>query len=309
MSWQLSVLRIVLRRIVRPALGHMPDPLTARRWFERTVPVYAPGQHAARLISDRVRHGGQEIAVEWTAPACPDAPIILYFHGGGYVMGSPRTHAALACRLTRETEIPICLPKYRLAPEYPFPAAFEDALLAWNALRAQGHAARNIVLGGDSAGGGLALALLAHLCSEAAPSPACCFVFSPFVDLTCSGASITENADRELVLPDHRIPEICAHVLAGADPHDARISPLFGNFQSASPVFVQAAQTELLRDDSCRMAAKLRHDGADVTLQLWGDLPHAWHIYHVWLPEARMALRAAASFIIQHTRSHPSADS
>lgn len=308
MSWQLSVLRPVLRQIVRPHFGRISDPLIARKWFERLIPVYAPGRQAARLTSERLRYGAHEIAVKWTLPARADVPAILYFHGGGYVMGSPRTHAALAFRLTRETGLPTCLPVYRLAPEHPFPAAFEDALLAWNALRAQGHAAENIALGGDSAGGGLALALLAHLCSEDAPKPACCFVFSPFADVSCSGGSIKENADQELLLPEHRLAEICAKVLSGADPSDPRISPIFGNFQAAPPVFIQAARTEVLRDDACRIATTLRDHGADVTFQLWGHLPHVWQLFHVWLPEARIALRAATSFIIQHTRSRSSID-
>ena len=308
MSWQLSVMRPLLRQIVRPRFGRISDALIARKWFEHLIPVYAPGRQAARLLTESLWNGADEITVKWTMPACADAPVILYFHGGGYVMGSPSTHAALAFRLTSDTGLPTCLPMYRLAPEHPFPSAFEDALLAWNALRAQGHSAENIVLGGDSAGGGLALALLTHLCSQGEPKPACCFVFSPFVDLSCSGASITENAGHELLLPEHRLEEICAEVLAGADPSDPRISPLFGNFQSTPPVLIQVARTEVLRDDSCRMATRLRDQGADVTLQLWGDVPHVWQLFHVWLPEARTALQAAASFITRHTRSQPSTD-
>ena len=305
MSWQLKAMRVFLRHAVRRSLGRQPDSAAARRWFERGAWLNARGRPWANFAADDP--GG--VGALWTRRPAPDAPIILYFHGGGYVMGNPRSHAALAAFLTRKTGLETCLPDYRLAPEHPFPAAFEDAVTVWRALLARGHDPARIVLGGDSAGGGIALALLAHLCTTGQPRPACVVTFSPFTDMTLSGASITENAKSEILLPTQRLEQLRARVLQGADPADPRISPLFGSFAGAPPVLIQVARSEILRDDARRMADKLRADGAKVSLQEWGNMPHVWQYFHGWLPEARKALGDAAAFIRSQLPAAPSRDS
>ncbi len=302
MSWQLKVMRVVLRHAVRRSLGRQPDSLAARKWFERGAWLNARGRPYLGFTADTLTSEGRDVPMLWTAPPAAGEPFLLYFHGGGYVMGNPRTHAALAKHLTRKTGLPTCLPDYRLAPEHPFPAAFEDALGVWQGLLARGVKADSIILGGDSAGGGLALALLGHLCATGQPCPACVFAFSPFTDLSLSGASIVSNADSELLLPAQRLHQLRDRVLAGADPRDPRISALFASFKGAPPVLIQVARSEILRDDSRRMAEVLKRDGVDVTLQEWGNLPHVWQFFHGWLPEARKALSDAASFIRSHYR-------
>ncbi len=297
MSWQLKAMRVLLRHAVRHSLGRQRDSYAARAWFERGAWLNARGRPYRDFVPDSFALDGREIPALWTARPAPDAPFLLYFHGGGYVMGNPRTHAALGRYLSRKTGFQTCLPDYRLAPEHPFPAAFEDAVLVWRALAERGVAADQIALGGDSAGGGLALALLAHLCATDAPRPRCVFTFSPFTDLTLSGESITRNARSEILLPVRRLDQLKTRVLAGANPADPRISPLFGQFHGAPPALIQVARTEILLDDSRRMAEVLRRDGAEVTVQEWGNLPHVWQFFHGWLPEARTALTDAASFI------------
>jgi epsilon-lactone hydrolase len=301
MSWQLRALRVFLRYAVRRSLRRQPDSISARRWFERGAWLNARGRPWVGLPADELA----QVPALWTAPQAPQ--MILYFHGGGYVMGNPRTHAALGLYLTRKTGLTVCLPDYRLAPEHPFPAAFDDALTVWDALEARGIAASNIALGGDSAGGGLALALLAHLCATGRAKPACVFTFSPFTDLTLSGASIRENAAREILLPIERLETLRARVLQGADPADPRISPLFGKFTGAPPVLIQVARYEILRDDSRRMADHLRAQGASVTLQEGGNLPHVWQYFHGWLPEARKSLTDTAAFIRSQLPAAPRA--
>jgi epsilon-lactone hydrolase len=290
MSWQLNVLRVFLRQVARRSLRRQPDSFAARRWFERGAWLNARGRPWVGLPADDL--GG--VPALWTKP--PQGQVILYFHGGGYVMGNPRTHAALGLYLTRKTGLPVCLPDYRLAPEHPFPAAFDDACAIWDALRGRGWAAGDIVLAGDSAGGGLALALLAHLCARG-ERPAALVAFSPFTDLTFSGASINENAKREILLPYERLERLRAKVLQGADPTDPRISPLFADFPGAPPVLLQVAKTEILRDDSTRMADRLRAQGVQVTLQMGGNLPHVWQYFHGWLPESRKALGGVVAFL------------
>lgn len=302
MSWQLKVLRVFLRQVARRSLRRQPDSIAARRWFERGAWLNARGRPWLGLRADRVG----DVAALWTG--MPAGPMILYFHGGGYVMGNPRTHAALGLYLTRKTGLPVCLPDYRLAPEHPFPAAFEDACTVWDGLRARGVAAGDIVLAGDSAGAGLALALLAHLCARD-DRPAALVAFSPFTDLTLSGASIIENAKREILLPTQRLERLRDKVLQGAEAADPRISPLFAQFEGAPPVLIQVAKTEILRDDSLRMAERLRAQGVAVTLQIGGNLPHVWQYFHGWLPEARASLSDAARFIRQQVRPEPPAGS
>lgn len=309
MSWQLKVLRVFLRQIARRSLGRQPDSIAARIWFERGAWLNARGRPDLRFTPDHLPTPARDIPALWTTQAPPGAPFILYFHGGGYVMGNPRTHAALASYLARKSGLPVLLPDYALAPEAPFPAAFDEAVALWQALIARGHDPAHIALGGDSAGGGLALALLAHLCATGQQRPACTFAFSPFTDLTYSGASITRNAAREILLPPERLEQLRTRVLAGADPADPRISPLFADFPGAPPVLLQVARTEILYDDTTRMAAHLRAQGVDVTLQEWGNLPHVWQFFPGWLPEARKALSDAGAFIQAQCPARPSSGS
>ncbi len=309
MSWQLKTMRVVMRHLVRPGLGRQRDSHSARAWFERGAMLNARGRPWRSFHPVKLAHDGRSIAALSSQPVRPGAPLILYFHGGGYVMGNPRTHAALGGYLARKAGMPCLLPDYRLAPEHPFPAAFEDAVLVWESLLAQGHAPEQIALGGDSAGGGLAFALLGHLCATGQPGPGRVFAFSPFTDLTFSGDSITANARSEILLPATRLHDLRRRVLGEADPADPRISPLFARFTGAPPTLIQMARTEILRDDARRLAARLREDGAEVTVQEWGNLPHVWQFFHGWLPEGRRALDDAAAFIRGPSPALPSSGS
>lgn len=305
MSSQLKILRVFLRRVARRSLARQPDSVGARKWFERGAWLNARGRPYTSFTPDNLG----DVPALWTARSAPGAPIILYLHGGGYVMGNPRTHAALAAYLKRKTGLDVCLPDYRLAPEHPFPAAFEDAHAAWRALVAQGYRADQIILGGDSAGGGLALALLGHLCATGQARPAAVFAFSPFTDLALDGPSITLNARSEILLPISRLERLRDRVLQGADARDPRISPLYGTFVGAPPVLIQVARTEILHSDATRMVQHLRAQGVEVTLQEWGNLPHVWQYFHGWLPEARRALADAAQFIRAQAGPPPSGES
>ena len=191
--------------------------------------------------------------------------MLLWLHGGAYCLGSPRTHADMAGALARRAGTGALLPDYRLAPEHVFPAAVDDALAAWEALRAEGLPAGRIALGGDSAGGGLAFALLHLILAAGAPPPACVVAFSPWVDLTLAGASLRRLAWRDALLPARRLAEIRDQYLAGADPRDPRASPHLGRFRGAPPVLIQASRAEVLLDDARLMAARLAADGAPVT--------------------------------------------
>lgn len=288
MSWRLPALNFWLRLHEKPRLARMTDAPRARARLEAVSRLLSPPPLAARAAS----LGGVPAL---RIPGGP--PVILWLHGGAYCLGSPRTHAAMAGALARRAGAGAVLPDYRLAPEHPFPAAIDDTVAAYRALAAETDGP--IVIGGDSAGGGLALALLHEILRGGLPRPACLVAFSPWTDLTGSGESLGTLASLDALLPAERLPEIAAAYLGGADPRDPRASPLFGGFEGAPPVLIQASASEILRDDATRMADRLRADGAPVTLELDDAVPHVWQLFHNWLPEASAALDRAAAFIAQ----------
>lgn len=235
----------------------------------------------------------------WRLDPAPAAGLLLWLHGGAYCLGSPATHAPMVATLAVAAGTGAVVPAYRLAPEAPFPAAVEDARAVWDGLRAAGWPAERIVLGGDSAGGGLAFALLHEILAAREPPPAGVLAFSPWTDLTLGGASVRRLAWRDALLPARRIGEVCALYLAGADPTDPRASPVRGQYAGAPPVLIQASTAEILLDDARAMAARLRADGVAVELDLWHHVPHVWQGFAGMLPEADAALAKAARFVTE----------
>ena len=203
----------------------------------------------------------------------------------------------MVAALARRMRASAVLPDYRLAPEHPFPAAPRDALAAYAGLLDEGIDPARIVMGGDSAGGGLVFAALHMALAEGLPLPAAMLAFSPWADLTGSGESLTTLARRDALIPVRRFAEIRDVYLAGADPRDPRASPVFGRFAGAPPVLIQASEHEVLRDDARMLAARLRADGAAATLELTPRVPHVWQIFQRHLPEADAALDRAAAFL------------
>jgi len=297
-SLQLALLSAVSRTFIKPMIRHARDPGPLRRRFERAAPRLLRMPPYALLRPISLAPGLEALSITARPGTCPPdrRRIVLYFHGGAFVAGSPRTHAAMLARLARLARVEIVAPAYRLAPEHPFPAAVDDARAAWDALIARGHAPDDIVIGGDSAGGNLALGLLASVLGDGV-RPAGLFAFSPVTDLTFSGASVRENRGQDAALPAERADDMLGYYLAGAAPDDPRASPLFAEYPDAPPVFLQFASTEILRDDCRRMADRLRAAGAEVTVDEWADAPHVWVMFDGYLPEAREGLRRAARFI------------
>lgn len=292
MSRRLAALDLFLRLVAKPRFARVREPAVARAEFARLARLaFRAPPYLVRLPAT-VGVPGLWL---WSGPVRAEAAI-LYFHGGGYIAGSPDTHAALAGRLSRLSGLRAFAPDYRLAPEHPFPAAFEDAVTAWEGLLARGYAPGRIALAGDSAGGGLALALLAELCRRGTP-PAAATLFSPFCDLTGSAPSIRANAGADAMLPAERFAELADLFLAGAAPEDPRASPLFADFPAPPPVLIQASDVEILQDDAVRAAERLRQAGGAVTLSICRGAPHAWQIFDGWVPEARAALAEAAAFL------------
>ncbi|WP_323766001.1 alpha/beta hydrolase [Marinovum sp.] len=289
MSLARRLLNPWLRVTERRRLARATDPETLRRAFACNARlVFWPPRGAVFEACEVAGRPATRVD-----PARP-GPLLLYFHGGGYVFGAPRTHRAMLAHLARLAECPALLPDYRLAPEHAFPAAFDDALASYCAVI--DHPG-GVVLGGDSAGGGLALAVLAEILAQGLPKPLGAFAFSPLTDMTCSGASIRTNARSDVILPAARCHEVAGMYLQGADPRDRRASPLAADFTGAPPVWLTASEDEILRDDTLRMSARLRAKGGAVTETIATGLPHVWPLMHTLLPEGRASLRALALWI------------
>jgi len=294
----LPLLNLFLRWIEKPYLRHMAEPLKMRRRFEFQARWLFLSPPYTTYLDDILAVEGHSVSAHWAMARGADRNrVILYFHGGGYLFGSPRTHRAMLARLSGLAEAVAVLPDYRKAPEHPFPAATEDALLSYRVLLARGYAPENIVLGGDSAGGGLALALLHLICQNDLPHPAGLFAFSPWTDLTLSGASLKVNRDTDPYLPVERTKETAAMYLAGADASNPTASPLFGQFRGAGPVYLQVGSTEILLDDSRRLLDALVSQGVRAELHVWPDVPHVWQIFQGRLNQADKALADVAGFV------------
>jgi len=288
-SWQLALLNRHLRWFEKPALARHPVE-RLRRSFELKSKVYFHGPWGRVYRRDTLAG----VPVQWAqARDAREERVILYLHGGAYVFGSSDTHRAMLARLSALTGLRACLPDYRLAPEHPFPAQIEDALAVYRALRT-GH---EVIIGGDSAGGALSFALLHEILAQDIAPPTGVFALSPLADMTFSGASITENAERDVVLAPGRIGEIREMFLAGHDPDDPRASPLRGQYDGAPPVWMVVGDTEILRDDAVRMQARLRAQGVSSTLHVAPDHPHVWPLFHNVLPEAKATLNDLAAWI------------
>lgn len=297
--WRARLLTRLIRLVVRPHLARVTDPVAARARFLATGRWLVPDPPLALFLPDRP--GG--VPSLWASVAGADAAgavprVILHVHGGAYVMGSPRVYRAMAARLAAAAGARALVPHYRRAPEHPFPAALEDVVAVYAGLLERGYPGAGIALSGDSAGGGIALALAGEIARLGWPAPAGVALFSPLVDLTFSGASWTENRARDAMLPAERGPDMVQMWLQGADPCDPRASPLFADWPCPPPpTLVFAAATELLRDDAVRIVARLQAAGGRAELRLAGDLPHVWPYLCPWLPEGCATLAEAGAFL------------
>jgi acetyl esterase/lipase len=247
------------------------------------------------------------IAAEWISCSA-QAPRrhLLYLHGGAYVFGAPATHRALTRRLARAASACVVAIDYRLAPEHPHPAALEDAMAAYRALLDQGVPAASIVIAGDSAGGGLSLALALAIRDAGLAAPAALALLSPWTDLSLSGASHQDCAARERLLSTAGLREDVRAYAAGADPRSPLLSPLFADLRGLPPMLVQVGSDEILLDDSRRLAKAASAAGVSLSLQVWPGLWHVWQLFGGWLPDADAAIEQLGRFAIRVTGAAPS---
>jgi epsilon-lactone hydrolase len=234
---------------------------------------------------------------EWLIPRnlASDNKVLLYLHGGGYVVCSPQSHRAITATLAVMLGWRVFVPDYRLAPKHPFPAAVDDAAAAYEWLLGKDCAPQDIALAGDSAGGGLVICTLLRLRQNQRPLPARAVCFSPWVDLT--GACNYRNAQSCAMFRSGDIKAFAPVYLGTANAENPEASPVFGDLSGLPPLLIQVSSTELLFDDALRLHEKARSAGVQSTLSVYPGLPHVWQIFPGALPEAKLALQEAADFI------------
>ncbi|MGR8947940.1 MAG: alpha/beta hydrolase [Gammaproteobacteria bacterium] len=254
----------------------------------------------ANVKTEQVDANGVEAYWVSAATADPDSTVVLYFHGGGYVMGSALSHRALTERLAAALKGRVLVVNYRLAPEHPFPAATDDALVSYQWLLAQGIAPNKIAIAGDSAGGGLTIAALVAIREAGEPLPACATAISPWVDMEALGESMVTKAAVDPMVQKAALAMIAPLYLNGTDPRTPLAAPLYANLNGLPPILIQVGSAETLLDDSTRLSDAIEQAGGAVTLEVWDDMIHVWHLFAPMLDKGQEAIERIAEFSTEH---------
>ena len=236
-------------------------------------------------------------------PGATRSEILIFFHGGGYCSGSILSHRRMVTEAGRAARMRTLAIGYRLAPEHPYPAAHDDAMTAWRFVRRQGVPADGIAVGGDSAGGNLAVALIGRLRAAGEPLPACAWLVSPWTDLTMSGATLDSKDAVDPIIHKGYLCELAdAYAPRSVDRKNPLLSPLFADLSGFPPTLIQVGSAETLLSDAMRFAAAAGSSDVDVTLEIWPHMIHAWPVWNAKLAEGRRALARAGEFMRAHDR-------
>ncbi len=268
-------------------------PAQARESFEQMLAGVPVGGDAG---FERVTLGGVPALASFTPNAARDR-VLIYLHGGAYVIGSAQGYRALSSDLGRAAGARALSLDYRLAPEHPFPAAVDDAVAAYRALLDQGVRPKNVAIAGDSAGGGLAVAMLTAARDAGLPMPAAAVAISPWVDLECVGETIASKAAEDPALTLQGLTGMAATYLAGASAREPLASPIHADLAGLPPLMIQVGSSEILLDDAVRLAAVAGAAGVRSRLDVWPRMVHVWHAFGFMLSEGRDAIAEAGAFI------------
>ncbi|HAG93907.1 MAG: alpha/beta hydrolase [Pseudomonadales bacterium] len=292
-----SLVNLVLKSPIAPSLSVEPGTIEHSRksmdFFGKIMPV------ARGVKIQSISYGGVPCQQHQPRKA-PSNRVLLYFHGGGYCVGSPLSHRHLIARLAKQSKMRAVAPDYRKAPEHTHPAPIEDAVNVYSALLEEGVKPENIYLAGDSAGGNLVLATLIRLrdLSIALPAAACCI--SPWTDLSMSGETIASKGHVDLLLTPELLRQFASHYSAGVSAeqrgNSSAMSPLAADLTGLPPLLIQVGSEEILLDDSVRLAEHAKRDGVAVELQIWEKMQHVWHYTFPMLKDGRIAISEIAAF-------------
>jgi epsilon-lactone hydrolase len=281
---------------IRALLASKPRPVG---WTERRARIDEVG--TTWPIADDIKLDAADcngVPGEWSlAPGSDASRVLLFFHGGGYCSGSIASHRRLVTEAGRAAGMRTLAIAYRLAPEHPYPAAQEDAMAAWRYLRAQGIPSQHIVVGGDSAGGNLAIVLINCLRAAGETSPSCAWLLSPWTDLTMSGTSLVSKDAVDPLIHKAYLEELAGAYAGNTDRRDPLISPLFAELRGFPPVLIQVGTSETLLEDALRFAGRAAAADVNVTLETWPHMIHAWPMWNARLADGRKALARAGEFM------------
>jgi epsilon-lactone hydrolase len=282
---------------VRALLNSKPRPVGWVQRRERLDEVGSIWPVADDVNLDLVDLDG--VPGEWSiAPGSDATRVLLFFHGGGYCSGSILSHRRMVTEAGRAAGTRTLAVGYRLAPEHPFPAAIDDALTAWRCLRNQGVAAGRIAVGGDSAGGGLTVALINRLRDAGEELPGCAWLVSPWTDLTMSGETLATKDAVDPIIHKGYLGELAdAYLPAGTDRKEPQVSILYADLKGLPPTLIQVGAAETLLADATRFAAAAGAADVPVTMEIWPQMIHAWHLWNAHLEPGRRALGNAGTFI------------
>jgi epsilon-lactone hydrolase len=222
---------------------------------------------------------------------------LLYLHGGGFAVGSPKSHRHLAAAIGEASGLPLFVANYRLAPEHPFPAALDDATAAYTGLLESGLSPARLAIAGDSSGAGLAIATLVALHEQNIPLPVCAVCISPWVDLTQSGNTFRTHAASDPTISKQRLDALAAEYLAGRDPKTPLASPIFADLRGLPPLLLQVGAREVLFDDTMQLRARAEAAGVEVSAETWGGMWHVWPFYYPMLSEGRDAIARIGAYL------------
>ena len=285
---------------VRALLSSKPRPVG---WLERRKRLDDVG--SVWPVADDVKLEAVDVSGlqgEWSiVPGSEPSRVLMFFHGGGYCSGSIVSHRRMVTEAGRAGGMRTLAVAYRLAPEHPFPAAYDDALTAWRFLRNQGIPPARIAVGGDSAGAGLAIALIGQLRDAHEERPGCAWLVSPWTNLTMSGSTFATKDGVDPIIHKEYLNELAnAYLPTGIDGKDPRVSPLYADLTSFPPLLIQVGSAETLLDDATRFASVAGAADVRVTLEIWPRMIHAWHLWNAHLEDGRRALANAGAFIRAH---------
>ncbi len=270
---------------------HKTEPNTLRIGFERASNITKFPQFVKKID---IEYAGLEAA--WFIPEnFGKSKTILYIHGGGYVMGSVNTHRALIARIARASGYRTLAINYRKAPEYQFPAALDDVFSTYQHLIDDGY--ENIIVMGDSAGGGLSLALIQMVHKFKLPKIAGAVLLSPWTDLTLSGDSMVTKKDVDPMVQPYLVKLFVERYCGNQDVKNPLISPLFADFKGFPPIYIQVGDNETLLDDSTRLARKLNEQNVKVSIDIYPNMMHVWQYFGGLMPESNKAIEQIGEFV------------
>jgi monoterpene epsilon-lactone hydrolase len=257
--------------------------------------IGAQAEMPAGLMVARANLAG--VPLEYLTPTLRERRVILHVHGGGFSTGSCESHRALAGRIGMACRARVVLPEYRLAPEHPFPAGLDDLLAVYRALLSNGTQPEQIIIVGDSAGGGLAVSLVLRAREAGLPMPRALVLLSPWLDLTCSGESMQTRAEVDPLVTHELLEQYSDAYLAGADPTHPLLSPLEAELVDLPPMLIQVGDQEILLSDAERMFERAQAAGVEVEFEAYANLWHLWHLFATMLPDAVEAIDRIGAYV------------